>query len=77
MEQELTTRRLCQILAQEGLLEERNAGEIQQRDNELRTAILKERRGQFRRLGLEGRAASISAVDVLSYLHLRAPGSDN
>ena len=77
MDQELTTRTLCQILVQQGLLEARNAGEIEARDHELRTAILKERRGQFRRLGLEGRAASISAVDVLSYLQLRAPGSEN
>lgn len=77
MEQELTTHGLCQILVQDGLLDAQSAHDIEARDNELRTAILRERRGQFRRLGLEGRAASISAVDVLAYLRLREPGSEN
>ena len=75
MEQELSTRALCDLLIAQGLLTPEGGQGILQKDAELKRVLLREREGQFRRLGLEGPAATVSAMDVVAYLRLRVPGS--
>lgn len=71
MATELSTRALCKILLEQGLIDAVMASQIEQREPELRAQIARERRAQFSRLGLDEQTAKVSPIEILAYLRLR------
>ncbi|MEW6778251.1 MAG: GspE/PulE family protein, partial [Bdellovibrionota bacterium] len=76
MDQELATPILLRILTEGQLLAPDMARDILSKEADIRRAIEKERSGQVQRLGLEGPAAKVSAIEVVAYLRLRT-GNEN